>query len=319
MKFIQLKTAALIGITCILALSACHPKKQAASADISIQQPADASVSDADSSRLWVSAMNGKISLTLQDISYLPYDFPFLNENNSGVIKVLRKQIRGIDSKGMQSTCTLSPVYQSQGKMSSWKTLVKAESVSNHDGVLLAKRTGTEDREDTYYLINPINGQIVMIYSMEAIDAVIPNIKERRYFGYLSRASEDHLLEESDGMVGRVSYTSNRSWISGIDIKVKDESVRKQISNYTPDMTYTTSMDVFRLMEEGKRLALMNLDEHYQAKDMSNFQAVLTYYIGDEGTPEKIIIPVMNDQIDVEHISYNKNVFSISAIKSTPW
>jgi hypothetical protein len=319
MKFIPLKSLAFFCLSALVLLSACQTKKKSNDSDLSIQKPADAKVSDADTAKLWVSTSGGKIAITLQDVSYLPFDYPFLHESNSGVIKVLRKQIRGIDAKGMQSTCSLSPVYQSKGKMSPWQTVVKAESVTNHDGVLLAKRTGTDDREDTYYLINPLNGQIVMIYSVQAIDALIPNIKERRYFGYLSRATEDHLLDESEKRVGRISYTSNRQWISGLDIKVNDEAMLKQISTYTPDMTYTTSMDVFRLMEEGKRLALMNLDEHYQAKDMSNFQAVLTYYVGDEGSPENIVIPVMNDKIDMEHITYNKNIFTITPLKSSPW
>lgn len=272
---------------------------------------------DSSVSKAFVSNKSGGHEYSFQNIDYLPFSYPFKGEENEGLIKLKRAII--MDSKGSikEASCKISPVYiAKQDQKVAWDLSLPVDALQYQDGYLLGTRHGSEDLEDAYIMINPTNGNEVMRYTSQFIDALIPNIKDRRFVGFFSLKTTKELIENNkEGQLGIITYASNRRKIDTYRVLVKNADIFKMIPPYTPDMIFLTNMDVYRQIEDGRRLALMNLTEDYKPEDIGNFSAQFTFYKGDDMTPLTISIPVTKDRLDVDHATYDKSIFTLEAIK----
>ena len=57
----------------------------------------------------------------------------------------------------------------------------------------------------------------------------------------------------------------------------------------------------------------MKADEHYQPADVKDFSVKLTFYYGDDNEATYIIIPVVDDKLDLAHAQYDKDIFELTA------
>ena len=63
----------------------------------------------------------------------------------------------------------------------------------------------------------------------------------------------------------------------------------------------------YKILDEGRRLALMSLKENSKKEDFSKFDIEITFYYGEEVKEVKVIIPVTNDAIISIKSSMTKN------------
>ena len=70
----------------------------------------------------------------------------------------------------------------------------------------------------------------------------------------------------------------------------------------------------YKILDEGRRLALMSLKENSKKEDFSKFDIEITFYYGEEVKEVKVIIPVTNDAIDIDKIVYDKKLFSLQSL-----
>jgi hypothetical protein len=67
------------------------------------------------------------------------------------------------------------------------------------------------------------------------------------------------------------------------------------------------------VIEDGKSLILMKADEHYQPADITGFAVKLTFYYGDDNETTTVLIPVVDDKLDLSQAKYDKEIFEIAA------
>ncbi|MES2620842.1 MAG: hypothetical protein V4615_08315, partial [Bacteroidota bacterium] len=67
-------------------------------------------------------------------------------------------------------------------------------------------------------------------------------------------------------------------------------------------------------IEEGKSIIMMKADENYTSKDLAGFAVQLTFYYGDDNESTTILIPVVDDKLDIANAKFDKDIFDIASL-----
>ena len=274
----------------------------------------------ADSSKAFVSIFSEKNKKEIQSVgvNYIPFSYPFDPGPVKGLLKVSRIAIRNADLQLTNAQCEVRSFWISKpiSKSNPYSILLPVEDIYPEDFLLKGVRKGTDDNEDLFMLINPLNGKEILTYTSAYLDAVVPNCKERRFFGYCSKKNDAGVLSGTDKlMLGTLTYSNSREVIQQFAIFAVNENVLSVIDEYTPDMTFETTNDTYRLLEEGKRLGLMSLDEKSESKYYGGFGIKLNIYLANSEKPAEIKLNVENDKVIISSAVFDKSIFRMEEVK----
>ena len=190
--------------------------------------------------------------------------------------------------------------------------MIAADEIVYRDASLFAKKNGTDSTEDHYTIINPLSGEVLMQCTNDYYDLVIPNSKERRYIGFLSTKREkDAEVPILKNSLGSLFYASSFNKIQRIEIQVKNDSLYRSFSLYTPKIELKTLNSAYSIIDDGRRIALMNIGENNKSGDFSNMQVIITFYYGTEVKELICIIPITDDQLDLKSAFFDKKIVDI--------
>ena len=302
-----------IGVLCWL--GACSPKHK----NLVLDMKKNAMVADSSTSKILIAKDGEKIMTYAQVVNYINIDYPFMAKKNDGIIKTVTTSQSELGTSHLpQTNICISPVYfiHQNNDIKNYSTTIDADKIEYRDACLFAKKSGDDENEDFYTVVNPLNGELIMTYTNEYIDAVIPDSKTRRFVAFLStKCNYFKTTSPEKNEVGILTYASNFNTIHRFAIVINNDAIYKVFSLYTPNMQFTSSNTDYKILDEGRRLGLMTLKEDYKKENMSNFQVEITFYYGEEAKETKVIVPINNDAIDINKIDYDKNIFTIHAIK----
>lgn len=296
-------------------LCACAQKKKSLILDVD----KNAMMADSFTSKIFVTKEGEKIMTHAQVVNYINIDYPFTASKNEGILKTVTTSISELGAQKLpQTNICISPVYfrQQNKDIKNYATTIDADHIEYRDACLFAKKSGDDENEDFYTVLNPLNGEQIMTYTNEYIDAVIPDSKTRRFVGFLSsKCNYFKTTAPEKNQIGIITYASNTNTINRFAILVNDDAIFKVFSLYTPNMQFTTNNNDYKVLDEGRRLGLMTLKEDYKKENISSFAVEITFYYGEEAKESKMILPIQQDAIDMSKISFDKNIFTIHAIK----
>jgi hypothetical protein len=268
-------------------------------------------VADSSYSKVYIAANE----LKKESVDFLQIEYPFIKEKNTGVVKVSKKSIINTAQSSTKTEMQIEPIYfkNKTASIEKYNILVDADAVEYRDACLFAKKNGTDTTEDMYYVFNPLSGEKLFTPTNDYFDLVIPNSKERRFFGFTSTkrvlANEEKSIKN---LIGHLYYASNFIQIQEFEITAKDETIFKTFSLYTPKILLKTNNEKYSLIDDGRRVALMNLTEVNNASDFSNIQLEITFYYGDDAKESICIIPIKDDKLDISKSVYDKNLIQIN-------
>ncbi len=276
-------------------------------------------MADSATSKIYIYQKGDQQSIHSEVINYLSILYPFKDKENKGIVKTTTRSISTVGSNDLaQTEIEISPLFFAKKgpEVKAYSKIIKADNIEYRDACLFAKKYGGDSYEDFYSIINPLNGEELMTYTNDYIDAVIPDSKSRRFIGFLSSKCEHfaQLEKKEKNQIGVFTYASNAQKISSFSIAVNDDAIYKVFSMYTPNMQFVSSNKDYKILDDGRRLGLMTLKENAKQEDFSKFDIEITFYYGEEVQEIKVILPVTNDAIDINKIVYDKKIFSIQSI-----
>jgi len=279
----------------------------------------NASIADSAQSKIYIYQEGNQQKIHTEVTNYLSIIYSLKENENKGIVKTITRSISTLGSDELpQTEIEISPIYfvNKGPKVKAYSKIVKADNIEYRGASLFAQRLGGDNFEDCYTIINPLNGEEVMTYTNDYIDAVIPDSKSRRYIGFLSSKYEYYtqMEQKAKNQIGVFTYSSNSHKISSFSIAVNDDAIYKVFSPYTPNMRFISNNLDYKILDEGRRLGLMSLKENSKKADFSKFDIEITFYYGEEVKEVKVIIPVTNDAIDIDKIVYDKKLFSLQSL-----
>jgi len=296
-------------------LCACSQKKKS----LMFELDKNAMVADSFTSKILITKEGEKMMTHAQVVNYINIDYPFTANKNEGILKTITTTTSELGAQKLpQTSICISPVYfrQQNKDIKNYSTTIEADHIEYRDACLFAKKSGDDENEDFYTVLNPLNGEQIMTYTNEYIDAVIPDSKTRRFVAFLSsKCNYFKTTAPEKNQIGIVTYASNINTINRFAILVNDDAIFKVFSLYTPNMQFTTTNNDYKVLDEGRRLGLMTLKENYIKENIADFNVEITFYYGEEAKESKMILPIHNDAIDISKITFDKNIFTIHAIK----
>lgn len=309
----------LSSFSSILFLAFCLMGCQSTSSTLKIGLKENASMADSATSKIYIYQKGDQQSIHSEVINYLSILYPFKDKENKGIVKTTTRSISTLGSNDLaQTEIEISPLFFAKKgpEVKAYSKIIKADNIEYRDACLFAKKYGGDSYEDFYSIINPLNGEELMTYTNDYIDAVIPDSKSRRFIGFLSSKCEHfaQLEKKAKNQIGVFTYASNAQKISSFSIAVNDDAIYKVFSMYTPNMQFVSSNKDYKILDDGRRLGLMTLKENAKQEDFSKFDIEITFYYGEEVQEIKVILPVTNDAIDINKIVYDKKIFSIQSI-----
>ena len=267
-------------------------------------------IKDSSYSKIYVSANQ----IQKVAVDYLQFDYPFKKETNHGILKIIKNTISNKDFSNKKSSIEIAPIYFANKSKSveSYVFTANADEFEFRDASVFLKKNGTDSTEDFYTVINPLSGKELLKFTNDNYDLIIPNSKERRYIGFLS-TKRDLLEKQEDlkNLLGNLSYASNFNNIQTLEIRVKDEKLYKTFSLYTPKIVLSSNNSNNSNIDDGKRIALMNLTEDYHVNDFSGVLVEITFYYGEDAKELNCIIPITNDQLDIKSAFYDRKILDI--------
>jgi hypothetical protein len=296
-------------------LCACSQKKKS----LMFELNKNAMVADSFTSKILITKEGEKTITHAQVVNYINIDYPFTANKNEGILKTITTTTSELGAQKLtQTNICISPVYfrQQNKDIKNYSTTIEADHIEYRDACLFAKKSGDDENEDSYTVLNPLNGEQIMTYTNEYIDAVIPDSKTRRFVAFLSsKCNYFKATAPEKNQIGIITYASNINTINRFAILVNVDAIFKVFSLYTPNMQFTTTNNDYKVLDEGRRLGLMTLKENYLKENISDFNVEITFYYGEEAKESKMILPIHNDAIDISKITFDKNIFTIHAIK----
>jgi len=196
-----------------------------------------------------------------------------------------------------------------EGTKIDWTKEIEAADIDYSSKVLSAHASFDGNQEDTYTFYNIRNGDKIMDFTYGELKAIIPNTSEKRFFTYLSKNNSIKAPVEKDGII---QYASSQKLIQQISIAAKG---KVKVPDYTPELQVLMMKESGnQLTPDGKSILLTKVTENFTAKDLTGFAFQINYYNEGEQEPYKIILPVDNDQIDLENAIYDKAIFELKLV-----
>lgn len=272
-------------------------------------QPAGSVVSDSAIAALYLS----QDQWTTKSIQYLNFDYAFTKNTNYGILRIEKTSRIDATSFAVQNSIVIEPAFiQNKTAEKAYSITCQADEAYIKDASLFIKKNGTDSTEEVYRIYHPISGKLLVSYTNDYLDLIIPNSKERRFIGFLAnkRLPEDDIKQQKTSL-GIFAYASSFEPILSLEIVAKDENELKKFSPYTPKIELKTTNSNFHIIDEGRRIALMNLTEQHTNTDISQIEIEITFYYGNDAKEIICKIPIVDDMPDIAHAIYDKSILQL--------
>jgi hypothetical protein len=195
-----------------------------------------------------------------------------------------------------------------------WETEFVATELQFKDNTLLAVHEGTENEEDYIQRFSLRDGKEIFSCSYGDMKVAIPNVKDKRFIGYTSTIAATQPVQQlkTENLIGLIRYSASDKVINTLWVKLKRSETAGKVPLYTPEMQLLPTNTNTSSMEDGKAIILMKADENFKPADVKDFTVQFTFYIGFDNESTQIVIPVVNDRLDVAHAKYDHEIFEIS-------
>ncbi|MBK7147898.1 MAG: hypothetical protein IPH78_03530 [Bacteroidetes bacterium] len=298
----------------LLILAACNNKQGQNDAMETIPE-GKVAFSDTASSSVKVFDNNGRVCIQQTNTYYELVDAYEGSTRIPLLLKITRTDLCFADSVNKDKVYQISAKSVMDTKEIKWDVQLVATDINLKDNsnTLLAVHEGAGEEEDLISRFSLLTGKEVFNCSYGDLRVSIPNVKDKRFLGYVSRNAVGNPIKEKglENLIGIINYSTSRNAVSSAKILLKRSGLSSAIPAYTPEMTLVPVNANVSIIEDGKMAILMKADEKYKPSDINDFALKLTYYYGTDNEYTDIIIPVENDQLQVTKAQYDSDIFTI--------
>jgi hypothetical protein len=314
MKFNQIALSCTLLI--ILALASCNTKQSPTNEGGEAMISGKETYADSSSSFVRVFDKDGKLFIQKTNTDYELVEAVSNKEKHQLLLKITKAELSNADSVNSSKIYTIvtRDITHSSISDASYEINFKANELEFKDNTILATRSGSNTEEDYISRYNLFSGAKVFDCSYGSLNVGIPNVKDKRFIGYTSRAATGNPLKQSieGNLMAVINYSSSEKAISSFKLKLKRSPIADKLPAYTPEMLWVSTNGKNAVVDDGKVLILMGADEKYTAKDVSGFSAVFTFFIGEDNETTKIVIPVIDDKLALSKATFDKDLFELS-------
>ena len=305
---------ALSSLIICLCLVSCKDKGKPTTDD-TVTTTGTPTYSDSASSSVKVFDQNGRVCIQQSNTYYQLADVYEGTTKIPLLLKIKKTELCFADSINKDKVYEIEAKSVLDSKNIQWQSHFVATDIQFKDNTLLTIHEGTDAEEDLLTRFSLLDGKEVFSCSYGELKAVIPNVRDKRFVGYTSQKAATQPIQnrKEENLLGIVRYSTGTKAVNALNIVLKRSSVANKIPLYTPDMVFVPSGEGTTAIEEGKSIIMMKADEHYTSKDVGGFALHLTYYYGDDNESTVISVPVVNDQFDLAHAKFDKDIFDITA------
>jgi hypothetical protein len=272
--------------------------------------------SDSASSSVKVFDQNGRVCIQQSNTYYQLVDVYEGTAKIPLLLKIKKTELCFADSVNKQKVYEISAKSVMDTKNIAWSNDFVATDVEFKDNSLLAVREGADGEEDFLRRFSLLDGKEVFSCSYGEVKVAVPNVKEKRFIGFTSQKAATNPIKElnTENLLGIIRYGSSTNPGKGFKVLLKRSAVAAKIPVYTPEMVLVATSENATILEDGKSVGLMKLDERYKKADVQNFAYKLTFYYGDDNESTEIVIPVVNDELNLQQAKYDKDIFDIKPL-----
>jgi hypothetical protein len=272
--------------------------------------------SDSSSSSVRVFTDNGKVCIQQSNTYYELTDAYQGATKVPLLLKIKKTELCYADSVNKQKMFEISAKSVMDTKNVAWNAEFVATDIQFKDNSLLATREGVDAEEDFLKRFSLTDGKEVFSSSSSEVKAVIPNVKDKRFIGYTSQKAVTSPLKDlkQENLLGVVRYGTSAASVNALKIMLKRSKVAAKIPTYTPECILVAANTNTTAIEDGKSIILMKADEHYVPADVKDFALKLTFYYGDDNESTEILIPVVNDQLNLQGAKFDREIFDIQPL-----
>jgi hypothetical protein len=231
------------------------------------------------------------------------------------LLKIKKTELCYADSLNKDKVYEISAKSLMDTKAINWDAKFVATDLQYKDNSLLALHESPDNGEDFLKRISLLDGKEVFSCSYGELKISIPNVKDKSFIGFTSRKAVTQPVQalNDENLIGLIRFGSSTEAGTILRVKLKRSKVASKIPTSTPDMVLVSQDANTTVIEDGKSLILMKADEHYQPADITGFAVKLTFYYGDDNETTTVLIPVVDDKLDLSQAKYDKEIFEIAA------
>lgn len=299
----------------IAALNSCKPNTSESDNKEPVEVKGDKVYVDSGFSSVKVFDNNGRVCIQQTSTNYEMADAYEGNSKIPLLVKVTKTDLCFADSVNHDKVYQLSAKSVMDTKSVSWElqALGTTLNMSDKTNTILVVHEGTGTEEDLITRYSLLTGEEVFTCSYSDMKVSIPNSKDRRFIGFVSRNAVTQPVQNrnEENMIGLINYSSNSKKIATLKLKLKRSAVAANVASYSPEMALVPINNNTTAIDDGKGLILMKANEKYTSSDVKDFAIQFTYYIGSDNEATVISIPVVNDKPDWKNASYDKDLFEL--------
>ncbi len=298
----------------LLILSACNTQQDQNTAIETIPE-GKVAFSDTASSSVKVFDNNGRVCIQQTNTYYELVDAYEGSSRMPLLLKITRTDLCFADSVNKNKVYQISAKSVMDTKEIKWDAQLVATDINLKDNsnTLLAVHEGTGEEEDLISRFSLLTGKEIFNCSYGDLRVSIPNVKDKRFLGYISRNAVGNPIKEKgeENLIGIINYSTSQRAVSSAKILLKRSGLSSAIPAYTPEMILVASNANVSTIEDGKMAILMKADEKFQPTDVKDFALKLTFYYGTDNEYTEISIPVENDLLQLSKAQYDSDIFII--------
>lgn len=249
-------------------------------------------------------------NIEMQNSYFKTHKFEHESTTHTYVFK-LQENEQIVDNKSKKQF-NISPVYSNQNVLN-WNLQLNPDELFFKKDVLISETFGNNEYESSYQVINLNTGNTLIEYTYGNLEIQFPDAISKRYFGVYAqkgRPNSSFPFNQKDN-VAYLSYASNTEKIQTIELKTKNQELLKQLDQNSPMLEFDILENSAILSTSARTVYFSGISDLIADKNDINIGILVTFYLGEDFTPETIFIPVKADKIDEAAIIYNKNVFQL--------
>ncbi len=314
MKYSKLNFSHVSAFIILVALlSSCNQKDKPKSEGTPITITGNAVYSDTATSSVRVFDQNGKVCIQQSNIFFEIVNVYEGKNKIPLLLKIKKTELCVADSVNRERVYEIEAKSVLDTKSIAWTSSFVATEIEFKDNVLLATKEGSESEEDLLTRYSLLDGKAVISCSYNDMKIVIPNVREKRFIGFISQKATTNPIQnlKEENVLGLINYSSCNSTLGSVAVKLKRSKAAEKIPTYTPEMTLVADNSNATVIEDGRSVILMKANENYTTKDITDFSVKFTFYYGDDNEATDIIIPIRNDKLDIAGAKLDKDIFEI--------
>ncbi|MDB5283887.1 MAG: hypothetical protein JWO06_2962 [Bacteroidota bacterium] len=294
-------------------LTSCNDKPKPTPGDTSVTPSGKAQYSDSASSSVRVFDQNGKVCIQQSNTSYEVVEAYEGKTKIPLLLKVKKTELCMADSVNKDKVYEISAKSVMDSKSVAWEAKFVATGLEFKDNTMIATHEGGEGEEDFIKIFGLFDGKEVFSCSYGGLKVSIPNVKEKRFIGFTSRKAVAQPLkgQGEENLLGLIRFGSSSKPIEAFAVNLKRSKISPKMPTSTPDMVLVPANTNTTAIEDGKTLILMKANENFQPADVKDFSVKFTFYYGDDNESTDIVIPVVNDKLNLAAAKYDKELFDI--------